>query len=128
MPEFMPQTCMNDEDCMDDEDLEDETLDEDVSFISLPNPSIKSMQHRHAPPPRAEFLPPVDDPEVLRVLAVGSRTVVNIFVHRLHQAGIVQFNEWSRLLPTPNPGEFMRLLTKRIPLDTVPGARRDRNP
>lgn len=67
--------------------------------------------------PPHDFLPPIDDPELLRVLAVGSRTVVNIFVHRLHQANIVHFSEWSRLLPTPNPGEWMRILTKRIPIE-----------
>ncbi|NJL22315.1 MAG: hypothetical protein HC895_18250 [Leptolyngbyaceae cyanobacterium SM1_3_5] len=102
---------------MDDEDTADEeTSDGDVPFISLPDPLTPHSRHIPAPP-IADFLPPVDDPEVLRVLAVGSRTVVNIFVHRLHQTGIVHFNEWSRLLPTPNPGEFMRLLTKRIPID-----------
>lgn len=113
---FMPQDCM-DEDCTDDEDLEEEPS-EDVPFISVPSPSIEALQRNLVPPPpRADFLPPIDDPEILRVVAVGSRPVVNIFVHRLHQAGIVQFNEWSRLLPTPNPGEFMRILTKRIPLE-----------
>jgi hypothetical protein len=76
--------------------------------------------------PAIEFFPPTDDPEMLRVLAIGSRAVVNIFVHRLHQANIAHFSEWSRLLPTPNPGEVMRILTKRIPIDTVPGALRDR--
>ncbi|NEQ28990.1 MAG: hypothetical protein F6K28_60625 [Microcoleus sp. SIO2G3] len=67
--------------------------------------------------PATEFFPPTDDPEILRVLAIGSREVVNIFVHRLHQANIAHFNEWSRLLPTPNPGEVMRILTKRISID-----------
>ena len=69
------------------------------------------------PPPAGGFLPPVDDPGILRVIAIGSRQVVNLHVHRLHQLGYADFSEWSRMLPTPNPGEFMRLLTKRIPLD-----------
>ncbi len=67
--------------------------------------------------PPIEFLPPADDPEILRLLAVGSRQVVNIFVHRLHQLNVAHFSEWSRLLPTPNEGEFMRILTKRILLE-----------
>ena len=71
--------------------------------------------------PAIEFFPPTDDPEMLRVLAIGSRAVVNIFVHRLHQANIAHFSEWSRLLPTPNPGEVMRILTKRIPIDRTGG-------
>ncbi|NJL21768.1 MAG: hypothetical protein HC895_14700 [Leptolyngbyaceae cyanobacterium SM1_3_5] len=113
LDEFMP------DECTDEEAIDDEETSEELPFISLPNPSVEALIANHARPPRADFLPAVDDPEVLRVLAVGSRTVVNIFVHRLHQAGIAHFSEWSRLLPTPNPGEFMRLLTKRIPIERV---------
>ncbi|MBD2091070.1 hypothetical protein H6F67_14545 [Microcoleus sp. FACHB-1515] len=69
-------------------------------------------------PPRPVFLPPVNDPEVLRVLAVGSRPVVDRFVHLLHCASIAHSAEWTPLIPTPNPGEFMRMLTKRIPLQS----------
>lgn len=66
--------------------------------------------------PHPVFLPPVYDPEVLRVLAVGSRPVVNQFVHLLHRKNIAHYSEWTQLIPTPNPGEFMRMLTKRIRL------------
>ncbi|NJL19985.1 MAG: hypothetical protein HC895_02845 [Leptolyngbyaceae cyanobacterium SM1_3_5] len=68
-------------------------------------------------PPRPIVLPPVSDPEVLRVIAVGSRPVVNRFVRLLHRSNIAHSSEWSQLVPTPNPGEFMRMLTKRIPLE-----------
>jgi hypothetical protein len=75
-------------------------------------------QYRSGLPDQSiDFFPPTNDPEILRVLAIGSRPVVNFFVHRLHQLNVAHFNEWSRLLPTPNQGEFMRILTKRIPLD-----------
>ncbi|MBD2090752.1 hypothetical protein H6F67_12900 [Microcoleus sp. FACHB-1515] len=67
-------------------------------------------------PPRPIALPPVHDPEVLRILAVGSRPVVNRFVRLLHRSNIAHSSEWTQLIPTPNPGEFMRMLTKRIPL------------
>lgn len=67
-------------------------------------------------PTRPIFLPPINDPEVVRVLAVGSKPVVNQFVHLLHRANIAHYAEWTVLIPTPNPGEFMRMLTKRIPL------------
>ena len=79
--------------------------------------SSEEFQTQPLPPPPPDFFPPVDDPEILRVLAIGSRPVVNIFVHRLHQLNVAHFSEWSRLLPTPNPGEFMRILTKRIPIE-----------
>ena len=68
-------------------------------------------------PPSSGFLPPVNDPEILRIIAVGPPAVVNIYVLRQHQLGYAEPSEWSRAIPTPNPGEVMRLLTKRILLD-----------
>ena len=88
--------------------------------------SSEEYQTQPLPQPSPDFFPPVDDPEILRVLAIGSRPVVNIFVHRLHQLNVAHFNEWSRLLPTPNPGEFMRILTKRIPIDRAGSPERTR--
>lgn len=83
-----------------------------IEPIELPEPFLPIEPE----PLRPVFLPPLHDPEVLRVLAVGSRPVVNRFVHLLHRANIAHYVEWTPLIPTPNPGEFMRMLTKRIPL------------
>ena len=55
-------------------------------------------------------------PDILRVLAIGSPQVVNSFVMSLFSYGYAQPGEWSRQLPTANPGEVMRILTKRIVL------------
>jgi hypothetical protein len=55
-------------------------------------------------------------PEILRVLAIGSPQVVDNFVMTLFRLGYAQPGEWSRQLPTENPGEVMRILTKRIML------------
>jgi hypothetical protein len=55
-------------------------------------------------------------PDVLRVLAIGSPPVVQFCVLRLFQLGFARPDEWSRQLPTVNPGEVMRILTKRISL------------
>ncbi len=55
-------------------------------------------------------------PDTLRVLAIGSPEVVNSFVMSLFQLGYARPDEWSRQLPTVNPGEVMRILTKRISL------------
>jgi hypothetical protein len=55
-------------------------------------------------------------PEVLRVLAIGTPEVVQNFVMTLFQWGYARPDEWSRQLPTVNPGEVMRILTKRINL------------
>lgn len=55
-------------------------------------------------------------PDILRVLAIGSPQVVNSFVMTQYQLGYARPEEWSRQLPTVNPGEVMRILTKRISL------------
>lgn len=55
-------------------------------------------------------------PDVLRVLAIGSPEVVNDCVMTLFQMGYARPEDWSRPLPTVNPGEVMRILTKRINL------------
>jgi len=55
-------------------------------------------------------------PDILRVLAIGSPQVVNHFVMTMFQLGYARPEEWSRQLPTVNPGEVMRILTKRVML------------
>jgi len=56
-------------------------------------------------------------PDILRVLAIGSPQVVNNFVMTMFQLGYARPEEWSRQLPTVNPGEVMRILTKRVMLN-----------
>jgi hypothetical protein len=53
---------------------------------------------------------------ILRVIAVGNPQVVQLFVMTLFRYGYARPDEWSRQLPTVNPGEVMRILTKRISL------------
>jgi hypothetical protein len=55
-------------------------------------------------------------PDVLRVIAVGSAKVVENYIMVQHQLGYAEPFEWSRPLPTINPKEIMRILTKRISL------------
>jgi hypothetical protein len=59
-------------------------------------------------------LPPVDEANILRVMAIGTLDVVNNYVVTQHRLGFAEVAEWSRPLPTPNPGEIMRILTKRF--------------
>ncbi|MBD2090073.1 hypothetical protein H6F67_09430 [Microcoleus sp. FACHB-1515] len=66
-----------------------------------------------------DFLPPLDDPEILRLIAVGRRAIVNRFVYQLHQLNVAHYTDWTPLLRTPNEGEFMRMLTKRIVIDSA---------
>lgn len=55
-------------------------------------------------------------PDILRVLAIGSPGVVESCVMTLYRLGYARPEEWSIALPTVNPGEVMRILTKRVML------------
>lgn len=55
-------------------------------------------------------------PDILRLLAIGSPPVVNGCVITLYRLGYARPEEWSRQLPTVNPNEVMRILTKRMTL------------
>jgi len=65
------------------------------------------------------------DREPVKILVMGSRQSVNQIVYQLHQLRFAEFNEWSRLLPAPVPGEVMRILVRyvyREPLSAKPVA------
>lgn len=53
-------------------------------------------------------------PDILRVIAVGTPAVVENYVIVQYQIGYAEPFEWSKPLPTVNPGEVMRILTKRV--------------
>ncbi|HHP7243491.1 MAG TPA: hypothetical protein ACFE0H_02265 [Elainellaceae cyanobacterium] len=57
---------------------------------------------------------PDDERHTLRIIAVGSITVVNYYVMQMFQLDYAEPDEWSKPLPTVNPNEVMRILTKRI--------------
>ena len=57
---------------------------------------------------------PEDDRHTLRIIAVGSLTVVNYHVMQMFQQGYARPEDWSKPLPTVNPNEVMRILTKRV--------------
>lgn len=54
------------------------------------------------------------NPETLRVIAFGTPGVVENYIQTQYRLGYAAIYEWTRPLPTPNAGEVMRLLTKRI--------------
>lgn len=49
--------------------------------------------------------------ESVRLLAIGSRQRVISVIHRLHKLNFAEVGAWSPLLPGPNPGEVMSILT-----------------
>ncbi|WP_421657231.1 hypothetical protein [Leptothermofonsia sp. ETS-13] len=57
---------------------------------------------------------PVEPPperESLRILVIGSRRGVTGAVQTLHRLRFAEVGEWSPLMPGPNPGEVMSILT-----------------
>lgn len=52
--------------------------------------------------------------EFVKVVIFGSKTGVNNTILTLYKLGFAQVNEWSPLLPSPNPGEVMSILTRHI--------------
>jgi len=52
------------------------------------------------------------DREPLRVLVIGSRKGVTHTIQTLHRLRFAEVREWSPLLPGPNPGEVMSILTR----------------
>ncbi|MGJ3248247.1 MAG: hypothetical protein ACFE0I_19455 [Elainellaceae cyanobacterium] len=57
---------------------------------------------------------PNDDRETLRVIAVGSLTVVNQYIMQMYQLRYAQPYEWSKPIPTVNPNEVMCILTRHF--------------
>ncbi|HEY9661680.1 MAG TPA: hypothetical protein V6C65_24755 [Allocoleopsis sp.] len=57
---------------------------------------------------------PTGDRQILRVVAIGSPQVVENYILTQYCLGYAEVHEWSKPLPTPNPGEVMRILTKRL--------------
>ncbi|MDZ8258394.1 hypothetical protein [Nostoc sp. ChiQUE01b] len=57
---------------------------------------------------------PIFGKESIRILVIGSRRGVISIIHTLHNLQFAEVGEWSRLLPTANPGEMMSILTRHI--------------
>jgi hypothetical protein len=60
---------------------------------------------------------PLLEREPLRLLVIGSRTGVSRTIQTLHRLRFAEVREWSPLMPGPNPGEVMSILTRYIRLE-----------
>jgi hypothetical protein len=54
------------------------------------------------------------DREPLRILVIGSRRGVISTIQTLYRLRFAEVREWSPLMPGPNPGEVMSILTRYI--------------
>ncbi|MEM7065846.1 MAG: hypothetical protein AAF572_22120 [Cyanobacteria bacterium P01_B01_bin.77] len=55
--------------------------------------------------------------ENVRLIALGSLTVVRLTIQDLHSRRYAEPNDWSRPLPTGRPNEVVAILTKRVRID-----------
>ncbi|MBE9069560.1 hypothetical protein IQ260_23215 [Leptolyngbya cf. ectocarpi LEGE 11479] len=69
-----------------------------------------------APTVQSAFLPE-HQYEAVRLIALGSLTVVRLTIQELHSKHYAEPNDWSRPLPTGRPNEVMAILTKRVRVD-----------
>jgi hypothetical protein len=89
-----------------------------ISYHPMPNCFLEDSPH----PPAVRFsvdIPTNSEPtrESVRLLAIGSRQAVLHAIHRLHRLKFAEAGDWSPLLPGPNPGEVMSILTLNFWLD-----------
>jgi len=82
------------------------------------DPSALTAAETSRPTPAPDPVPDAGDPpperEPLRVLLIGSRKGVIGTIQTLYRLGFAEVSEWSPLLPAPNPGEVMSILTRYI--------------
>ncbi|MFM7449888.1 MAG: hypothetical protein ACKO24_14995, partial [Leptolyngbyaceae cyanobacterium] len=79
--------------------------------VNLPEDKISHQEAITAPDSPTQ---PRGGREPLRMLVIGSRPGVTGTIHTLHRLGYAQIGEWSPLLPGPNPGEVMAILTRYL--------------
>lgn len=72
----------------------------------------------HSTPPVVQ-VPAAPGPDSIRILVVGSPQAVENFIHTQHRLGYAEAMTWSPPLPTPHPGQILRILTKRLSLSDL---------
>ncbi|MDX2242460.1 MAG: hypothetical protein NW224_17375 [Leptolyngbyaceae cyanobacterium bins.302] len=78
-------------------------------FASESTPSANAVE--------SPVQPSSGDREALRVLIIGSRHGITTTIQALHRLRFAEVREWSPLLPAPNSGEVMSILTRYILTD-----------
>lgn len=55
--------------------------------------------------------------ETVSVLVIGSRQSITNTIQTFYRLGYAQISEWSPMLPAPQPGKLMSILTRQIPIN-----------
>jgi len=61
-----------------------------------------------------EVLAPEPNREPLKHLLIGTARTVTSTIHYLQVIGYADVGDWSPLMPSPNPGEVMSILSRSI--------------
>jgi hypothetical protein len=75
-----------------------------LSGVEDPNPPVPNQAADNTVPLR----------EPLKHLLIGTSKAVTSTIHYLEVIGYAQVGDWSKLLPTGNPDEFMSILSRQI--------------
>ena len=62
----------------------------------------------------ADSQEPSSSREQIRVVVIGSKKGVTNTIRTLYSLRFAQVSEWSPLVPAPNPGQVMSILTRNI--------------
>ncbi|UBF27745.1 hypothetical protein K9N68_07475 [Kovacikia minuta CCNUW1] len=75
---------------------------------------VESGESSSTPSSVSNFEEQPVDREPLRVLVIGSRQGVVRTIQTLYRLRFAEVREWSPLMPGPNPGEVMSILTRYL--------------
>ncbi|MEG4118380.1 hypothetical protein QUA43_13010 [Microcoleus sp. N9_B4] len=84
---------------------------QNLDFVPSPDDTLPSFI-KGADSLPAQF----DGCEQVRVMVFGSSYGVTYMIRWLYRLQFAHISEWSFLMPAPSEGEFMSIITKRIPL------------
>jgi hypothetical protein len=85
---------------------------QNLNFVPSPDDTLPSVI------PSVDSLPAQSDGyERVRVMVFGSSYGVTYTIRWLYRLQFAHISEWSFLMPAPSEGEFMSIVTKRIPLN-----------
>lgn len=68
--------------------------------------------------PLAAPTEPTPGKRPIRILVISSREGVLSTIRSLHSLGFAEVNQWSPLLPAPNSGEVVSILTRYLLTDS----------
>ena len=84
---------------------------QNLNFVPSPDDTLPSVIRG------VNSLPAQSDGyERVRVMVFGSSYGVTYTISWLYKLQFAHISEWSFLMPAPSEGEFMSIVTKRIPL------------